>query len=212
MGFLVVFFLMTGSASAVTYGFENITANNPIDAVIGESQLFLNVEAFGDSDQVLFKFSNSGPEDASITDIYFDDDVPMLSFADFIYSTSGVDYTEGASPGNLPGGNSFNFSSNYSYDSDSPTQPSGVNPGEALGILFNLNNDATGSAYEFADIIQALDNGPMMVGIHVQGFAGEGSESFIATPTTVPEPATLFMVGSGLLLLVAFSRRKLKKS
>ena len=203
IGTALLFLLVwTPGASAVPYAFTNITNNNASDAEIGEAQLILDVTANGS--QILFAFSNTGPAASSITDIYFDDDVPLISFPQFITSP-GVVFTVGAAPPNLPGGNDplYHFSSNYDYDSSSPIQPNGVNPGESLGILFNYNNPNN-----FNAILAALDDGTMRVGLHVQGFATGGSESFI---NTVPEPATLLLLGCGLVGLAGFGRRRFGK-
>ena len=208
IGTALLFLLVwTPGASAVPYGFTNITNNNPGDAEIGEAQLFLDVDNSG-VNQVLFTFTNTGPAASSITDIYFDDDVPLISFAQFIPSP-GVVFTKDANPSNLPGGNDplYHFSSNYSYDPDNPVQPNGVNPGESLGILFNYSG-----SNNFETIIAAINSGTLMrVGLHVQGFATGGSESYIDNPTTVPEPATMLLLGCGLLGLAGFGRKRFGK-
>lgn len=191
-----------GNAHAVLYSFDNITNNSATNAAIGEAQLFVDVTDSG-SGQVLFTFSNIGPAASSITDIYFDDDVPLMTYNSFVNSVGDVAFTVGAHPSDLPGGNDHHFSSNYSYDSDNPVQPKGINPEEALGLLF----DGT-----FNDIIAALDGGTMRIGLHVQGFANGGSEAFINNSTApVPEPATLLLLGTGLIGLAGASRKKLKK-
>ena len=193
--------LTTVNASAIQYSFDNITNNNAANATAGETQLFLDVTSLG-ADQVYFLFTNTGPAASSITDIYFDDDVPILSFAGFTQS-AGVSFAAEATPPNLPGGNDplYHFSSNYSYDSSSPIQPMGVNPGESLGITFNLINSG--------DVFSALTSSSLRVGIHVQGFANGGSESFINnTVAPVPEPTTMLLFGTGLIGLAAIGRRK----
>jgi len=132
---LAALLLVSGRAEANKYTFNNITNNNAEDAAIGEAQLFVEVTEQG-TDKVKFYFTNIGLAASSITDVYFDDDVPLMVFVGFEEST-GVDYAVGASPGNLPGGNDpYFFSSNYDYDSAAPAQPNGVNPGESLGIIF----------------------------------------------------------------------------
>lgn len=203
----LVLFLMVGHASAVQYSFFNITHNSSGDAAIGEAQVVMDVTNAG-AGQVLFTFSNSGPLASSITDIYFDG-TPLLTHQNFVNVIGAVSYGVGASPGNLPGGNDplYNFSADHSYDSNSPTQPNGINPLESLGILFQ-------SGSSFNDILAALDDASLRVGLHVQGFASGGSESFIDTPSTVspvPEPGTMLLLGTGLLGLAVYGKRRMNR-
>lgn len=193
-----------GYASATQYSFTNITNNNAANAAAGEAQLFMDVTQQGSN--VQFAFTNIGPLASSITDIYFDDNDLHLTFSNFVQS-AGVTYTVGANPSNLPGGNPYSFSSDYSYDSASPVQPKGVNPGESLTIVFSLAN-----SYQYSDILDALDDGSMRVGLHVQGFANGGSESFINDdPNPVPEPGSLVLLGAGMLGLAIFGKRRMNR-
>jgi len=206
-------------ANGATYGFKNITANNLADAAIGEVQLTMEVSNAGNG-QVLFKFVNSGPAASSICDVYFDDGallgmaVPPFSYSD----PTKVSFSVKAHPWNLPGHEDFNFRPEYdgtknvsfAADSDSPTQPMGVNPGEWLGILFNLQAGRT-----YADVLASLAlaqtdirhdlEGGLRVGIHVQGFDSGGSESFINVPDGGTTLALLGIALAGFGLI----RRKL---
>ena len=207
-------FFLWGSlpAQALLLGFENITNNEPANAAIGEAQLFVDVTDTGlGVNQVLFTFFNTGPDASSICDVYFDDGT-LLGIASIDNSSSGVSFSQFAKPGELPGANNvtppFETIAGFSADSDSPVQPNGVNPGEYLGILFDLQ---TGGI--FSDVITELASGELRIGIHVQGFSDGGSESFIndPPPTNTPEPATMLLVGSGLIGLASF-RKIFRKS
>jgi hypothetical protein len=94
-----------------------------------------------------------------------------------------VSFSQGASPPDLPGGEDcvpdFDVTAGFSADSDPPAQPNGVNPTEWLDITFDLQSGQT-----FDDVVAQLNSGALRIGIHVQGFANGGSESFINDPTT----------------------------
>lgn len=211
---LSVIFLLAGalflftvmSAHASTLSFEAISANDIGDVAIGEAQLFCDVTDAG-GNQVLFTFRNTGPEASSITDVYFDDG-SLLGIAYIDNSDPGVSFSQLASPGNLPEANNatppFVTTAGFSADSDPPVQPMGVNPGESLGILFNLQSGQT-----FGDVETNLDSGALRIGIHVQGFESGGSESFVNN--SIPDPASLFLLGSACLVGLGGVRRKFKR-
>lgn len=117
--------------------------------------------------------------------------------------------------GNLPGGNSLDskFQETLSFEPNSPTQPNGVNPGESLGIVFDIKDG------DFEGLINALSKKDLRLGMHVQGFASGGSESFLlneirsyVAPSGIPfvatpEPGTMVLLGFGLIGLAFFGRK-----
>jgi hypothetical protein len=199
-----VVLLAAAPAWAASYGFGCISNNLAGDCAIGEAQLSVDVTDAGGG-QVLFTFSNSGPSASSITDVYFDDG-SLLAIAVVINDLVApgiVDFSQDASPGNLPSANNasppFVTTAGFNADSNPPTQPNGVNPGESLGIQFTLQGGQT-----YNDLLSELADGTLRIGIHVQGYASGGSESLV----NVPEPGTIGLVALGLGALVrARSRR-----
>jgi hypothetical protein len=203
VGFALGAMLSAGSVNAVTFGFSNCVSNNSVTDCATAGQYSFDVLSV-DSNTVSFKFSNAGPSASSITDIYFDDNglfVPPLSVA---ASSAGVSFSVNATPGNLPAGNNasppFVTTVGLSADSDAPAQPNGVNPGEWVQLNLDL-----ASGKNFNSVLTDLGNANLRVGIHVQGFAAGGSESFISA---VPEPQAYLMAFAALGVLTVFGRRR----
>ena len=204
-----------GFADPVTYNFTNITNNDATDALIGENQLSVVVHDEGTL-LAKFCFNNSGPEASSITDVYWDDDVVwddntgLLTSIQSFSTTGTVAFTEGATPGNLPGGAGIlpAFSADFSADSDPPAQPNGVNPGEELCVLFNYTTEGSAQNGFLDELIPALDSGQLRIGIHVQGYASGGSESFVTDGVTIiPEPASMLLAMIGMSLVGGLKKR-----
>jgi hypothetical protein len=182
--------------AAQTYSFGCITFNSDGNCSAGSTQLNLTLSDGGNG-IANFLFTNTGPQASSITDIYFDWKAPELALAPGVISQStGVSFGWGATPANLPAGNSIAFSSDLGLDSNVPTQPRGINPGEWLNIAF---------AGSFSELVEGLHSNTLEVGLHVQGFSNGGSESFVS----VPEPAVYALLLVGVPLFgFAIRRRK----
>jgi len=198
-------------AQAVTLDFFCITNNNAGDCAIGASQLSVDVSSYG-ANQVLFSFYNTGSDQSTISEIYFDDGT-LLGVAGLIDADDGtggdpnVDFTQGANPPDLPGGSSitpqFQVTAGFLADADNPAPKWGVSPGQTLGIVFDLQSGGT-----YSDVLTELGDGTLRVGLHVINYTSGGSESFVNNP--LPAPAAVWLFGSGLLGLVAVARRKSK--
>ncbi|MBN1361369.1 MAG: hypothetical protein JW993_12295 [Sedimentisphaerales bacterium] len=187
-------------ADLYTYGFGRISDNGSVDVAY---QLFVDVtnDGYG-SDQAFFRFRNEGPVASSICDVYFDDfddaeDRTLAGIAEIV-NGPGVSFSQWARPRNLSGGAALSFytTEGLSADSDTPVATWGVNPGEWLGIVFDLQKD-------FSSVIGALNTGAanplrtdsLRIGIHVQGLPDDESDLFVHAP--VPGALLLGMLGLG---------------
>jgi PEP-CTERM motif len=179
-------------AFGASVGFGCITNSSAGDCSIGETQLQLDITDEGPG-QVRFTFSNSGPQQSVISEVYFDDGV-LLGIASIV-NGAGVVFQQDANPPNLPGGNNVSppFEVTAGFLAESVPSPSmnGVGPGEYVAIIFNLQGAAT-----FNDVLTQLSDGTVRAGIHVISFASGGSESFVNNP--VPEPSASLLLLAGL--------------
>ncbi len=199
---MVLLLTIAGTAHAgMSYSFDGLTNNSVNNTQIGHSQLFFDVEPYSYSTEsgVLFTFRNIGPAASSICDLYFDDG--SLLALSHVFNGAGTTFSQFAKPKDLPGGEhatpAFVTTAGFSADADPPVQPDGVNPGEEVGIFFTLKYGQT-----YQNVISELASGALRVGIHVQGFEGGGSESFVDNPNPIPAPASagLGVVALGILM------------
>jgi hypothetical protein len=195
--------LGSSPARGLTLGFGCITSRLASDCAVGEAQLTVDVSE-PLAGVIRFQLANAGPARSSITDVYFQNG-PLRTLSVILDTAGSVEFSQFASPPELPGGHAlsppFVTSRGFSADSDGPVQAMGVNPGESLGILFPLQ-----AGKGFADVLSALGDQSLRIGIHVQGFASGGSESFVNLAPrlgTVPEPG-----GLGGLALLALAARQ----
>lgn len=201
---------------AEIYTFTNITNNDPLNAATGEAQFTVDVTQV--SGRAQFYFANSGPNPSRLSLLAFESGGVLGSFYDLI-NGPGVNFVHDPSPGNLPGGNSLSppFEEVFT-DSRNGNAATGVDPGEHLTVIYNLVGGAS-----FADLIAALDDGSLRVGIHAIAFGyypgdtvDRGSEAFITTPQidtppppVVPAPGAVTLGVLGLVTVGLWQRRRM---
>ncbi|MBL4608753.1 MAG: VPLPA-CTERM sorting domain-containing protein [Pseudomonadales bacterium] len=218
LGCIVLFFCSSNSHAAdLSLDYYCITNNSAANCGIGEVQLYTEVTDLGISElgvsQVRFDFFNIGSYESVISEVYFDDGT-LLGIANIIdaddgisgvFGDSGVDFSQGANPPKLSGGDNLNpkfeITAGFLADADSPSPTWGISPGEQLGIIFNLKGGGT-----FDNIAAELTDGRLRLGLHVTSITGSGSESFVNNP--VPLPAAVWLFGSGLIGLRLVSKRR----
>jgi hypothetical protein len=188
-------------AQAVPLTFTCITNNSATDCGIATAQISVTIEALG-TDQARLSVSNLGPEDTSYARILFDGDV-LDAIAAIGDSPTAVDFEDASPGGVLPGGNGnpINFTTDLEAEAANPKPSRGLNPGESLTIDLDIAD-----GFDFQDVLDALADGSLRIGMHVQSFESGGSESILNVP--VPEAGTLALLGAGLAGLARSGRRK----
>lgn len=201
LGAIVATAIPIKPAHALSFGFQNIFPVTKASESSGDTivnQFSLDVSNFG-SNQVLFKLSNSGSTQSFIGDFYFDDNGllanPNLT-AGLPQNSGDVNFKVPNGKFNFPQGNKVSFNADFGFRADSPgSEKQGIDLGEMYAVVFD------GS---YNNVITALQNGNLRVGIHVQGIGGDGgpSDSFVNNPTPVPTPALLpGLIGMGVAAL-----------
>jgi PEP-CTERM motif len=225
-------------ASVMTYGFSNISNNSGVAAAVAtqfnvdvwdvpgaNSAAFTNFySALGYTAvspvniapaSVLFIYRNSVGIASSISEIYLDDGTILAQHQIFntMNAVSGglTNFTAGANPGNLPGGNTLNppFVATASFSADAQGNPSnGINTAVDLaGLSYTLQG-----TQDYNDTLAALADGSLRIGLHVRGIGPNGqSDAFVNTVNNVvPEPGTLLIWGMGMAAFASACPRRRK--
>lgn len=198
---LLCFTFFASPAGAVGFeAFGCITDNDSGDCSIGASALSMTlVESGGDA---LLTVTMTGIDPAVVEQIFIESEfASAISFVSNL-GPGVVGFGTGVSGGNLPGGNPIGFveAVNISTSGAGPLWGIGAHPqdtvsGQSGSFLLSYSGGT------FAELANAL-----RVGVHVIGYASDGSESFVSAPLTAPEPSTLAMMLMGLFGLAAMRR------
>lgn len=214
-----VFTMSAPAVSAASFGFNNLT-NNGAYADDGVDQFSFDVTNRG-ADEVVFTFLNQGPDPATMTRLFWDDNAGVLGdFVEQFTTTpnpipSGylVEFEESTNGQDLPGrpsGFAYDFKLYRANGSGGVTK--GIDPGENLSVVFQRNGS-------FQTVLDALgasftDSSGLRIGVHAQAFADGESNSFISTTpppgggSAVPSPTAAL---SGLVMLGGLVMRRRRR-
>ena len=172
---------------------------------VGTGNIDIWVEVIDLGTSVDFVWHNDSTETANLTSIYMESsDASDLLVNAQIFNSAGVNYAEGASPGNPPGSISA-FGGAWGgnvFDAD-PNTPmpnvNAINAGESLTTRFDLSGFLT-----YGDLLGALSggDGAFRLAGHVQGIGAGDASIWVVSPA--PSTASLMVCG----LLVASRRRR----
>ena len=191
------FVLAPGDSRADLFTFAAISNNSSQSGSMGP---LFSLEVTQPADgQALFTFRNNlvAPYTGTILTAFLDDGA-LLGISQLI-EPSGVDFYESGAQ-NFPGGGTLapQFDTSFSAKKEGAAS-NGIDPGEYLGILFDLQSGKTFSDVTDAIQLGFLGDGPgsLRVGIQVGRIQpGDQSDSFLLTP--VPGAVILGLLGLGV--------------
>lgn len=172
---------------------------NSAGADVSQLDLWVDVLDSG-TNLVDFVFGNDSAISATVTDVYFErtDLWEDRLYGPLIINNSGVDFSPGAHPSEPPasiagtGGLGPWGGTLFAAGAIPPPAHEGIDPGETLTIQFGYDG-------EFAALISALTYpGEFRIVEKIQNIGYGGESVWGVTP--IPEPATSFLLVSGLLL------------
>jgi hypothetical protein len=191
------------AAPAWAFSFSNIAGGDtPGDAYVNS----FTFDVLNQGSSVLFNIKNSGDAAAPsmfISKVLFDDNGYLSGPVVNIGNVGQVAFSGGAGKDQLPqGGN--NFTTDYAFSRNTGAGNAfGIQGGESLGLSFVAN---------YNNVIAALNDGSLKVGLHVQALPNGQSDSYLSSSIdnteNTPEPLTMLAAGAAVGFGTMFKKQR----
>lgn len=186
---LILFCLTSVSAHAELFIFGQITGDTT-----GLCPDAFTMEVTQQDNQALFTFINNCDNGGVLSRIFVKEN-DLITFSSILDQSDGVSFSDSDyKNAMLPGGSDLGFTpqNTYAIEADPARPKNGLHYLDFVSILFDMNDGVM-----FPDVINSIGGGTLGVGLHVQSLPGGASAGF----ATVPEPATMMLLGIGTLLV-----------
>ena len=194
------------AAPAWAFTFSNIAGGDTVGEAYANNLGFNVINQGGSVFFDIFNYGNAAAPSMFISKVFFDDNGYLSQpWVNANNNVGQVGFTGGASNDQLPqGGNSF--TTDYAFSRRTGEGNAwGIQGGEKLQLAF------TGS---YTNVVDALNNGSLKIGLHVQALPNGASDSYISSTTSsgntqdTPEPLTMLAAGAAVGFGTMFKKQR----